>query len=233
MLEFFPGQRRKLSIDAWQPLRNEQDERRIRFDLLMELTGQPYLAMPTFIAPSYEKMECEGSAVKDTDLLTQIDDVTLELYATDMSGPLEVDWGIGLDEAEAEARERKRKLLLTRCTLRNFKLVRINRGEAALVAVKFSVTTRSTRGLAAWAHDFNGKTLWCEFSIDPSPGQTKIDSQEKLPLAGASILPEQAPPASSVPFAERDRCPFPACVKNAEHGGDHEDAFGEKLGTLQ
>jgi hypothetical protein len=105
--------------------------------------------MPNFLAPSYEKMELEGSAIKDTDLLTQIEDVTLELYATDQSGPLEVDWGIGLDEAEAEARDRKRKLLLTRCTLRNFKVVRVKRGEDQVVAVKFSVTTRSTRGLAA------------------------------------------------------------------------------------
>jgi hypothetical protein len=223
-MEFFQGQRRKLEIADWQPLRNEQDEKRIRFDLLMPLTGQPYLAMPTFLAPAYEQMEVETSAIKDTDILTQIDDVTLELYATDQSGPLEVDWGIGLDEAEAEARDRKRKLLLTRCTLRNFKLVRVKRGEDTLVAVKFSVTTRSTRGLAAWAHEYNGKTLWCEFSIDASPGQATI-AQAGLPLSG-SELTEKSSPASP---PDRDRCPFPLCVNDANHDGDHEDAMGNKL----
>jgi hypothetical protein len=225
MLEFFPGQRRKLEIDDWQPLRNEQDEKRIRFDLLMPLTGQPYISMPSFVSPSYEKMDVEGSAVKDIDLLTQIDDVTMELYATDQSGPLEVEWGVGLDEAEAEAKEGKRKLLLTHCTIRNLKLVRVKRGEDALVALKFSITTRSTRGLAAWAHEYNGKTLWCEFSIDPSPGQTTIE-QTKLKLAGSEILPDKVPPPEA---PGRDRCPFPFCVDDANHDGDHTDAFGKKL----
>jgi hypothetical protein len=172
--------------------------------------------MPTFVGPAYEQMEREGSAIKDSDLLTSIEDVTLELYATDQSGPLEVDWGIGLDEAEAEARDRKRKMLLTRCTLRNFKLVRISRDKDTLVALQFSTTTRSTRGLAAWAHDYNGKTLWGEFSIDSSPGQTTIDTgQASLPMAGAA--------------AGRKRCPFPSCVADDEHDGDHVDAFGEVL----
>lgn len=224
-MEFFQGQRRKLEIADWQPLRNEQDEKRIRFDLLMPLTGQPYLAMPTFLAPAYEQMEVENSAIKDTDILTQIDDVTLELYATDQSGPLEVEWGIGLDEAEAESRDRKRKLLLTRCTLRNFKLIRMKRGEDNLVAVKFSVTTRSTRGLAAWAHDYNGKTLWCEFAIDPSPGQAKIP-QTELPLKGSELVEKSAP--------ERKLCPFPLCVGDLDHDGDHTDAFGNVLtGAIQ
>jgi hypothetical protein len=170
-------------------------------------------------------MEVEGSAIKDVDILTSIEDVTLELYATDQSGPLEVDWGIGLDEAEAEQRDRKRKLLLTRCTLRNFKLVRVKRGEDALVAVKFSVTTRSTRGLAAWAHEYNGKTLWCEFSIDASPGQTTIE-QTRIPMSGSSLV-ETSPPETKLD--DRDRCPFPLCVGDANHDGDHEDALGNKL----
>lgn len=215
-MEFFPGQRRKIELDDFVPLRNEQDEKRIRFDFLMPITGQSYVAMPQFVSPAYEEMEREGSAIKDSDLLTIVDDVTLELYATDQSGPLEVEWGIGLDEAEQDARDRKRKLLLTRCTLRNFKLLRIKRGEDSVVALKFSVTTRSTRGLAAWAHDYNGKTMWGEFSIDPSPGQTEIAAKQ-LPLT------------ESKTDARRDCCPFPLCVNDANHDGDHEDAMGNKL----
>jgi hypothetical protein len=186
-MQFFPGARRKIELVDWSPLRNEQDEKRIRFDLMMPLTGQSYVAMPTFVSRAYEEMEREGSAVKDSDLITTIDDVTLELYATDQSGPLEVDWGIGLDEAEQEARDRKRKVLLTRCALRNFKLVRIAREKTMLVGLKFSITTRSTRGIAAWAHDYNGKIMWGEFSIDTAPGQTTIDTgQGSLPIAAGS-----------------------------------------------
>jgi len=212
MTQFFPGVRRKIELADWVPLLNEQDERRIRFDLVMPLTGQSYAGMPSFVGPAYEQMEKEGSAIKDSDLLTAIEDVTLEFYATDQSGPLEVEWGVGLNEAEAEQRERKRKLLLTHCTLRNFKLIRVKRGEDQEVALKFSITTRSTRGLAAWAHDYNGKTMWGEFSIDPSPGQTKIDTQASLPMSGA-----------------RNLCPFPLCVREMEHDGHHEDAVGTIL----
>jgi len=228
-MEFFPGRRRKIELDDWVPLRNEQDEKRIRFDLLMPLTGQSYVQMPGFITPSYEQMEIEGSAIKDSDLLTIIDEVTLEFYATDASGPLEVEWGVGLDEAEAQAREQKRKLLLTHCTLRNFKLIRIKRGEDSIVALKFSLTTRSTAGLAAWAHNYNGKTMWGEFSIDPSPGQSKIDdTQAKIPLAGAELTPEKTPDPAAPP-AKKEFCPRPMCVLEAYHEGDHEDALGTKI----
>lgn len=213
MMQFFPGVRRKIELADWVPLLNEQDERRIRFDLVMPLTGQSYAGMPSFVGPAYEQMEKEGSAIKDSDLLTAIEDVTLEFYATDQSGPLEVEWGVGLNEAEAEQRERKRKLLLTHCTLRNFKLIRVKRGEDQEVALKFSITTRSTRGLAAWAHDYNGKTMWGVFSIDPSPGQTTIDTQASLPISGA-----------------RKQCPFPLCILEEEHEGRHADAFGNVLG---
>lgn len=235
-MDFFPGLRRKIELDDWCPLRNQQDEKRIRFDLLMALTGESHEKLPSFVAPSYEKMDVEDSAVKDTDLLTIIDEVTLELYATDASGPLEVDWGIGLDEAEAEARDRKRKLLLTHCTLRNFQLIRIKRGEDSLVALKFSVTTRSTRGLAAWAHDYNGKTMWAEFSIDPSPGQTVI-AQPGLPLAGAELLPEKKTAAAPPPATSstgREMCPHPDCSQEAFHKGDHDVLpGGRKVGVRQ
>lgn len=215
MTQFFPGVRRKIELADWVPLLNEQDERRIRFDLVMPLTGQSYAAMPSFVAPAYEQMEKEGSSIKDSDLLTSIEDITLELYATDQSGPLEVEWGIGLDETEAKEKEKKRKLLLTHCTLRNFKLIRIKRGEDQEVALRFSTTTRSTRGLAAWAHDYNGKTMWGEFSLDPSPGQTTFDTQESLPMGGKADT--------------RKRCPFPLCVMDLDHDGDHEDATGKVL----
>jgi hypothetical protein len=95
----------------------------------------------------------------------------------------------------------------------------VKRGEDSLVAVKFSVTTRSTRGLAAWAHDYNGKTLWCEFSIDPSPGQTVI-AQATLPISGSELVESTT---------GRKLCPFPLCVGDLDHEGDHEDAMGEKL----
>jgi hypothetical protein len=133
-------------------------------------------------------------------------------------------------------------------------MIRVRAGEDSIVAVKFSVTTRSTRGLAAWAHDYNGKTLWCEFSIDAHPGQTTIE-QSTLPMSGSSLTPSSpenssadlanSPTSGSEPAPvsrtaapsgdERDRCPFPQCVEDADHAGDHQDAFGNSLaaGSIQ
>jgi hypothetical protein len=202
MPEFFQKQRRKIELEDWHPLMNAQGEKRIRFDLLMPLTGQPYVGFPKFANDAYEKMELENSSIKDIDLTTEIEEVTVELYATESSEPMEIEWGVGLDEAKADADEKKRKLLLTGSTLRQFKLVRVTREKANVVALRFNITTKSTRGLAAWAHDHHGKTMWAEFSIDSKP-KKKAAEEPQLPLA-------------------KDFCTFPGCTLDADHAGDHK-----------
>ena len=222
MPEFFPKQRRKIELEDWHPLMNAQEQKRIRFDHLMPLTAQPYISFPAFANDAFEKMELQNSSIKDIDLTTEIEEVTVELYATESSEPMEIEWGVGLDEAKADADEKKRKLLLTGSTLRQFKLVRVTREKAAIVALAFNITTKSTRGLAAWAHDHHGKTMWAEFSIDPKP-KKKAAEEPQLPLAPPAKESSNLKGSKAKAF-----CTFPGCTLDAFHEGDHSPATAKQ-----
>lgn len=179
---FFPGARRRVELEDWRPLMNEQGDRRIRLDLLMPLTGQAILGMPTFVSAAYERMDVEDSAIKDVDLFTELEGITVEGYATDQSKPLELEWGVGLDEAEAQAKEAKRKLLLTGCTLRSFKLVRVTRDKMAIVALRLSVSTKSDVALVIWAHRYHGATFWAEFTATQGEIGDKPSEEAQMEL---------------------------------------------------
>jgi hypothetical protein len=177
--QFFPGQRRKVELNDWDPLYDrQQGDKRIKLDLIMPITGQPLLALPDFVTPGYERMDVENSAIDEIDLRTEIEGITVEIYHTHESGPMEVEWGKGLDEAEAEAADRKRKLMLTACTLKGFKLVRVNREKQSLVALTFSINTKRDTLLVVWAHKYQGATFWAEFSA------TKQELPERAARAG-------------------------------------------------
>ena len=180
---------------------NEQDEKRIRFDLVMPLTGESHTAIPEFLESCYQEIEKQGSAIKEIPLVTEIENVALQSYATDQSGPLQFEFGaLG-------------SMQLADCTLRNFKLTRITRDKKEIVALAFSVTTKSTVGLVVWAFQFHGKTFWSQFAIEPGGkplAQIMLDEQKQ------ATLPIAAAPASTLPG-----CSFPDCTLEFGHEGDH------------
>lgn len=224
--DFFPKHRRKLELDDWKPLRNAQGEKRIRLDFLMPLTGQQIVAMPAFVSSVYERVDVENSPVKDVDLMTELEGMTLEAYETESSKPMEYQWGLGLDEAKAAEAERRRKLLLTNCELRNFKLVRITRDKQAIVALSFSCTTRSDSFLAVWAERYNGATFWAEFTASELETRER-QGQGKLGLESAPADPiEQQKDAADLARElnpdDQPPCPYPACKLKQDHPGDHD-----------
>ncbi|MGH9522217.1 MAG: hypothetical protein ACRD3E_06770, partial [Terriglobales bacterium] len=62
--KFFPGSKRKLTLDGWTPLMNGQDEKRVRLDYAMPLTGETFVGMPAFIGSAFESMNKENSVEK-------------------------------------------------------------------------------------------------------------------------------------------------------------------------
>lgn len=215
-IKFFDG-RRKVELDDWRPLMNSESEKRLRLDLLLPLTGETYSGLPAFVLDPYEDMEKEQSAVKEIDLGTELEGMTLEAYATDKSGPLEVEWDLGRDALLEAVDDAARKLLLTNCTLRNFKLVRVARGKEKLVCLAFSVTCKGAIGLAAWAYRYHGSTFWVQFSSDPAPLQKKID--ETL--------------APGLPLTPMPTCPFPGCALLEGHEGRaHTNAAGQEIAAV-
>jgi hypothetical protein len=215
-----------VELNDWDPLYDrQQGDKRIKLDLIMPITGQVMLALPDFVTPGYERMDVENSAIDEIDLRTEIEGITVEIYHTHESGPMEVEWGKGLDEAEAEAADRKRKLMLTACTLKGFKLVRVNREKQSLVALSFSINTKRDTLLVVWAHKYQGATFWAEFSAtkqelpDAQPVQATLPQVEPCKVTSDCEMAK----GHSGPHGKADApvCPFPECIRTQDHPGEH------------
>jgi hypothetical protein len=243
--QFFAGSRRKLELVDWQPLMNEQSEKRIRLDLLMPLTGQAFIAMPEFVAPAYEKMDQENSAIKEVPLVTELEGMTFEAFSTDSS-----QFPIETEAHGTEAELGNRHVLLTGTTLRNFRLVRVTREKQTLVALKFNLTSKADAGLVLWAYKYQGGTFWVLFTEtqpevagpeatngdqmklteQPPDGKTQSDKEvEKYIRKYIKKHPDCVPyRPDGVPqeqfdrvMASIDKCAFPDCVLRSDHEGSH------------
>lgn len=179
-ISFFPGNRRKVELEDWQPLLNAQDEKRVRLDILMPLTGEPVIGMPEWLSPAYQTMTRKGSVEKDIPITTEIEACTFEGFSTEGSKRnIEIDKG-GLDLTKEEMGHRN--VLIPGATLRNFKLVRVTRNEQGIVALKFSITFKADSGLVLWAHKYHGGTFWASFVVTQPTLDlgTQDDKQMKL-----------------------------------------------------
>lgn len=179
-ISFFPGNRRRVELEDWQPLLNSQDEKRVRLDILMPLTGEPVIGMPEWLSPAYQTMTRKGSVEKDIPITTEIEACTFEGFSTEGSHRnIEIDKG-GLDLTKEEMGHRN--VLIPGATLRNFKLVRVTRNDQSIVALKFSITFKADSGLVLWAHKYHGGTFWASFVVTQAKLDldTKDDKQMKL-----------------------------------------------------
>jgi hypothetical protein len=155
---FFPNAKRRITLDGWTPLMNSQDEKRVRFDFDMPLTGESFLGMPGFIGGAFESMNKEDSVEKKSTLELELEGITVEFFATDKSP--------------------RRHNMLTATTLRSFYLERDGEG---LVHLHFSITVRRDEDLVIWAHKYEGATMWIEFTAtQPSLVAPKDEKQMKL-----------------------------------------------------
>jgi hypothetical protein len=207
---FFPGNRRRLELEDWQPLLNEQSEKRVRLDLLMPLTGQPFLGLPDYIGQPYERMDQENSATLEVKLDGDLEGITVETFSTDSAQfPIESSRE-GLEMTPEDLG--RRHILLPASTLRNFKLLRITRNKQPLVALKFSLTTKADPALVLWAYRYHGANFWAVF--------TETEPELKGPKGGDQMqLTADQQKEETEKAAEQD------------HAGDHKRApagFGRK-----
>lgn len=156
--KFFPGAKRRVNLESWVPLMNSQDEKRVRFDFDMPLTGESFDGMPAFAGSAFESMNKENSVEKKSTLDIELEGIAIEFFATDSS--------------------KRRHNMLTSATLRSFYLERDGEG---VVHLHFSTTVRRDEELSIWAHKYEGATMWLEFTAtQPSLVAPKNDNQMKL-----------------------------------------------------
>lgn len=163
--KFFPGAKRRAMLEAWTPLMNAQDEKRVRFDFAMPLTGETFNGMPAFVGSAFESMNKEDSVEKKSTLDIELEGITIEMFATDKSP--------------------RRHNMLTAATLRSFSLERDGEG---MVHLHFSTTVKRDEDLAVWAHKYEGATMWIEFTATqpslsaPANGNGQMKLGETAPL---------------------------------------------------
>jgi len=168
-MDFFPNIRKKIQLDDYKPLLDENGAQRFKLVLLMPLTGTPDTDIPFWVRPSYERMDVAESPVIETDLRAELEGFTLEAFSTDKAQfPIETEaHGLAVTQEELG----RRHLLLPGSTLRDFKLVRKNLDGNSFVCLKFTVTTKADAALALWLHKYHGAQCWFSFDkpvVDPS-----------------------------------------------------------------
>ncbi len=195
-LPFFPGNRRKVKLEDWDPLMNAQSEKRIRLDLLMPLTGESVIGIPDWISPVWEQMEVEGSKTKDSDFEVEIEGTTFEGFSTEGSKrPIETE-AHGLDLTREELGSRH--VSVPGSTLRNFKLMRVTQDKQSLVCLKFSLTAKADAGLVLWAYKYHDATFWAAFTQQepvvnlgkPADAQMQLTEQKQTPAEAKRVAQE-------------------------------------------
>lgn len=162
---FFPGQRRRINLDDFAPKLNSEKEKRLLLAFVMPITGQPFIGLPNFLAAAVEALEKDGSAIDEANITTELEGVTMDIWATDKS--------------------EKRDQLITAATLRKFVMVRKREKEDTIVSLKFNCTIQASEKLLIWAFRNHGADMWIQFTeTQPTLGAPADDKQMNLGSGG-------------------------------------------------
>ena len=78
----FAGNRRETELTSWLVLQSRGREKRMKFSVRMPLSNRPLVAMPDWIAISYEAMHKDGSAQSSGKLSRMLEGMTWEIFST-------------------------------------------------------------------------------------------------------------------------------------------------------
>lgn len=175
-IEFFPARRNKTILVDWRPLLSENNEKRVRIDLLIAITGSGMSSdsLPNWVRPGYERMDVDDSVIKKIPFSSELEGFSMEAFSTDKGQfPIEIEMPAMGDERENFGR---RHVLLTGCSMTSFELVRETVDGQSVVALKFALRTMSDDALVVWCRRYHGATFWSLFE----------KQQSDLPLEGKS-----------------------------------------------
>lgn len=157
-MEFFNGQRRRVTFVDWAPKHNTEDEKRMLMKFSIVLAGQSITGFPEFINDAFVAIEKQGNPITSIELETEVEGVTLEFYDTDTS--------------------RKRIRVISAATIRKFSLERRN-GETF---IQFSSTVPRPLDVYEFLHVYESKDVFIQFDATQAklvfPGDE--EKQDKL-----------------------------------------------------
>lgn len=193
--KFFPGSKRKLSLEDIGFKMNNESEKRIRLDFAMPLTGETFTGMPAFIGAPFESMNKEDSVESKSTLTAELEGITAEFFATDKSP--------------------RRHQMLTATTLRSFYL---DRDEEGVVTLHFSVTVTRDEELVVWAHKYQGATMWAAFEATQPSLKAPVADDKQMNL-GEQASGKPAPIEGNCNFGDEHIgfCVLPKGHKDKAH----------------
>lgn len=215
LISFFPNQRRKMRLMKFSPKRNTQNEKRLRLDFAMPLTGQGVVGMPKEVRVAFDTVANLDNGMKDSTIEAVIEPQTIEIYATDSSS--------------------RRAHLITAAELQDLFVVRpavSDSKDASEVELRFHTTVQGSEELLLWAYKHFGMTFWGEF--EPTQGEIrdlvkngkKGKADDQIPLqspeakAASDATPTENLPRSSKLVSLGSKKKAPKVGKEAAAGKD-------------
>ena len=167
-MQFFPGQKRRLKLENVVLKRNQQNEKRIKLDFSMPLTGQSETGMPTPVMKAFEAVAQLDNGIIDTALAVKVEAQTIEFYPHDK-------------------RDAPRHLQLNNAELQSLTVSRPDTDQAKKrdeVTLYFTTTVPASRKIFDWAYDNIGAEMFGVFTASQPQlemANTPAAKQEELP----------------------------------------------------
>jgi len=148
---FFPGMKRKLTLDDWSPKHNGESEKRVLINFEMPISGGAVTGIPVYLTEPLKDLE-RSTELDKISLNTEIENMSLDIYDTPDS--------------------REECQTVHSATLRKFEMVRRD----DIVVLCFNTTVVRTMKLLKFLHDYEAKTVFVEFS--PTQAEIGKDAQQ-------------------------------------------------------
>jgi hypothetical protein len=146
-VEFFSGQKRKLTLVDAKIKRNSEDEKRIRLDFEMPLTGQSEIGMPQEIGAAMRYVGDLKNGATESKIETLPLPQTIQFFATDRSK---------LPMFSAIAAVDLKDLIVTRPKVSET-------ADSSAVELAFHANFPFDKSIWDFVPDFHGKVFWCSF----------------------------------------------------------------------
>jgi hypothetical protein len=147
-MQFFTGQKRRLMLSNVALKRNTQNEKRIKLDFSMPLTGQSETGMPTPVMKAFEAVAQLDNGIIDTELAVKIEAQTIEFFPHDQ-------------------KHAPRALQLNNAELQSLTVSRPDTDQAKKrdeVTLYFTTTIPASRAIWDWAYANIGAELFAVFT---------------------------------------------------------------------
>jgi hypothetical protein len=168
LVDFFSNEKRKMTLVDARIKRNSEDEKRIRLDFAMPLTGQSEIGMPQELGAAMRYVGEPKNGATESKIESQPLPQTIRFFATDTAKrPL----------FSAIAAIELKDLLVTRPKISET-------ADSSAVELGFHANVPFNKDVWDFIPDYHGKIFWCEF--------------EKTQIETSDVVAEKGGPSQSV-----------------------------------